>query len=246
MSKPSAQLERPVISQFKYFNIALGLFVAVLITSNIVSTKVISLAGLTFVGGAVLFPLAYILGDVFTEVYGYAKARSVIWVGLVSLVFLSLALLLVGALPAAPFWPNQAAYQTILGFVPRLVLASICGYVVGEFINSYVLAKMKVYFGGKKLWARTIGSSILGQGADTVVFCTVAFAGVLSGADLTRLAVTTYVIKLSIEVLFTPVTYAVVGFLKRAENIDPLDTKTDFNPFASSSNQPPSKSPGKA
>lgn len=220
------------VTQFKRYDIILALFVAVIIISNVVTTKLISVGSVTFAGGAVLFPLAYIFGDIFTEVYGYKQARKAIWTGFAALVFLTLALLLVEYLPAAPFWTHQDAYQAILGFVPRIVVASICGYLAGEFVNAITMAVMKVRTKGRHLWSRTIGSTITGEGADTIVFNIVAFYGVLSAHNLVKLAVTAYLIKVAIEVIFTPVTYMVVNRLKRLEGTDPFDKNIDFNPFA--------------
>ncbi len=231
MSTVKTKVSSSATTEFKYFEVLLALFVAVLITSNIVSTKLITIGPATFVGGAVLFPLAYIFGDIFAEVYGYAKTRRVIWTGFLALTFLSLSLLLVQYLPAAPFWPNQQAYESILGFVPRIVAASLAAYVVGEFVNAYVLSRLKVRMQGRRFWARAIGSSFIGQTADTIVFFTAAFIGTLPAPVIFRLAVTAYVIKLSIEILFLPLTYAVVNFLKRKEGINVLDEKVSYNPF---------------
>lgn len=217
--------------RFKHFDTVLAMFVAVIIISNVVTTKLISVGSITFAGGAVLFPLAYIFGDVFTEVYGYKLARKAIWTGFAALVLLTFALLLIEYLPAAPFWTHQAAYQSILGFVPRIVIASICGYLAGEFVNAITMAVMKVKTKGRHLWSRTIGSTITGEGADTIVFNIVAFAGVLTTPNLIKLAITAYLIKVAIEVVFTPVTYLVVNYLKRSEGTDPFDKNIDFNPF---------------
>ena len=179
-----------------------------------------------------MFPIAYIIGDILTEVYGYKKARRTIWLGFVSLLLMSVTLLIVQALPAADVWENQAAYETILGFVPRIAFASLCGYLVGEFANSIVLAKLKVRTNGRWLWLRTIGSTILGSGLDTVVFSVIAFGGILSGAELWQLIATVYGIKLFVEIACTPVTYVVVGWLKRTEHSDVYDKTTNFSPFA--------------
>lgn len=217
---------------FRFYDVVVALFVAVLITSNIVTTKISMIGPVTFVGGAVLFPFAYIFGDVLTEIYGYARTRRAIWIGCAGLIFLSLSLLLVEYLPAAPFWHGQASYQAILGFVPRIVLASICGYLVGEFVNAAVMAKLKVRTNAKHLWMRTIGSTVLGEAADTIVFNTVAFIGVLAAPALIKLALTAYCIKVFIEIVCTPLTYVVIGWLKRREGSDPFDTHTNLNPFA--------------
>ena len=215
----------------RYFDVIVGLFVAVLIVSNIASTKLVAIHNLIFDGGTILFPLAYIFGDILTEVYGYAKARRVIWIGFFCLFLTSLTLLIVQYLPAASGWDDQTSYVKILGFLPRIAIASLIAYLLGEFINSYVLAKLKIKTAGKYLWIRTIGSTILGEGADTVTFTVIAFAGKLSGTDLINLITTVYFMKVGIEVVCTPITYWVVGFLKRKENVDVYDTNTDFTPI---------------
>lgn len=217
---------------FKYYDIIVAMFVTVLIVSNIVSTKLIGSGPLLFDAGTILFPFAYIIGDVLTEVYGYKRARRTIWLGFYSLLVLSVTLLVVQALPGAESWENQAAYETILGFVPRIALASLCGYVIGEFANSLVLAKLKVRTNGRLLWLRTISSTVIGSGLDTVVFSIIAFGGILSGAELWQLIVTVYGIKLFVEIICTPVTYLIVGYLKKAEGVDVYDRKTNFSPFA--------------
>jgi len=213
------------------FAVISSLFVAVLIISNLASTKVVSVWGLVFDGGTILFPLSYIFGDILTEVYGYAKARLVIWLGFISLVLMSLTFMIIQYLPAASDWQNQAAYEAILGFVPRLVVASIVAYWLGELVNSYILSKMKIKTQGKYLWARTIGSTIAGEAVDTMVFSIIAFAGVLSASTLVNLILTIYVMKVGIEILFTPVTYRVVAWLKKAEAEDVYDNDVSYNPF---------------
>ncbi len=213
------------------FAIISSLFVAVLIISNLASTKVVSVWGLIFDGGTILFPLSYIFGDILTEVYGYAKARLIIWLGFISLILMSLTFMIIQYLPAAADWQNQAAYESILGFVPRLVVASIVAYWLGEFVNSYILSKMKIKTQGKHLWARTIGSTIVGEAVDTVVFSIIAFVGVLSASTLVNLILTIYVMKVGIEVLFTPVTYKIVSWLKKAEAEEVYDNGVNYNPF---------------
>ena len=216
---------------FKYFDLIAGLFVAVLIISNIASAKVARLAGFNFDGGTILFPISYIFGDILTEVYGYKKSRRIIWLGFFSLLVLSVTLLIVQYLPASPDWPNQSAYEAVLGFVPRLVLASILAYFAGEFTNSYVLAKMKIWTKGKYLWTRTIGSTILGEGVDSVVFGLVAFWGALPFLGVINLIFGIYLFKVAFEAIATPVTYKIVNFLKREENEDVYDNDTNYNPF---------------
>ncbi|VVC00688.1 Putative vitamin uptake transporter [uncultured archaeon] len=215
----------------KFYATITGLFVAVLLISNIASSKILNLGLFTFDGGTILFPLAYIFGDMLTEVYGFRRARKVIWVGFGSALLMSVVLLIVGALPPAAGWENQAAYDIILGFVPRIVVASLIAYFAGELTNSFVLAKMKVWSKGKHLWQRTIGSTIAGEGVDTLLFATIAFFGTMPAETFIALVVSNYVFKVGVEVLFTPVTYAVIGFLKREERIDYYDYRTDFSPF---------------
>jgi len=222
----------PKNQALKYFDYIVGLFVAVLIISNIVSTKLVGIGPFVLDGGTFLFPLAYIFGDIFTEVYGYGRARRAIWTGFAALVLLTVTLILVQFLPSAHGWNNQAAYTTILGFVPRIVISSICGYLAGEFVNSYVMAKMKLFTNGKYLWTRTVGSTIAGEGVDTIVFSTIAFYGVISNSELLNLIGTIYVAKVAVEIIFTPITYRIVHFLKQHEGVDVYDTKTDFTPFA--------------
>jgi uncharacterized integral membrane protein (TIGR00697 family) len=216
---------------FKYFDIIMALFVAVLIISNIASTKILLLWKFTFDGGTILFPLSYIFGDILTEVYGYKKSRRVIWTGFFCTILMSVVLMIVQFLPPAPDWPFQEAFTNILGLMPRIVLASLIAYFAGEFSNSYVLAKMKVWTKGKWLWTRTIGSTIVGQGVDTLLFCMIAFFGVLPFPLLLAVVLSNYVFKVGIEVLFTPLTYKIVNFLKIREHEDYYDYNTDFNPF---------------
>jgi len=216
---------------FKYFSaISVG-FVSVLLISNVASTKIVDLKWFTFDGGTLLFPLSYIFGDILTEVYGYKKSRQVIWLGFFSALVMSLIFIIVGKLPAAPGWNNQAAYDQILGLTPRIVVASLVAYFCGEFMNSFVLAKMKILTKGKWLWTRTIGSTIVGELIDSVLFIVIAFAGILPGGLLITLIVSNYIFKTLIEVLFTPLTYKVVGFLKTSEQVDVYDYETKFNPF---------------
>lgn len=223
--------EKSVIGT-KHFAAITGIFVAVLLISNIASTKIVDLFGIfVFDGGTLLFPLSYIFGDVLTEVYGYKKARTVIWTGFFSAFLMSLVFFVVGALPAAGGWVNQAAYDLILGVVPRIVFASLIAYFAGEFSNSFVLAKMKIWSKGKNLWMRTIGSTLVGEGVDTLLFTFIAFFGVLPTEVFLALVISNYVFKVGVEILFTPITYKVVNFLKKEEGVDVYDYKTDFSPF---------------
>ena len=217
---------------YRYIDLVMAAFVAVLLISNIASTKIVALGPLSFDGGTLLFPLAYIFGDILTEVYGYRRSRRVIWTGFFWLVMTALVLAIVDWLPPAADWSAQDAFHAILGQTPRIVAASLLAYFAGEFSNSFVLAKMKLATEGRWLWARTIGSTLVGEGVDTVVFVLVAFLGVLPNELVWAVLVSNYVFKVGVEVVFTPVTYAVVNFLKRAEREDYYDRDTDFNPFA--------------
>lgn len=219
---------------FRYFDIIMALFVAVLIISNIASTKILVLWKFTFDGGTILFPLSYIFGDILTEVYGYKRSRRVIWTGFFCIFLMAFILSIVQALPAAADWPFQEAFKNILGQTPRIVIASLIAYFAGEFSNSYVLAKMKIWTKGKLLWTRTIGSTIVGEGVDTLLFCTIAFFGSpgFTISLLLAVIISNYIFKVGVEVLLTPLTYKVVEFLKRKENEDYYDYKTDFNPFS--------------
>ncbi|XOU94945.1 MAG: queuosine precursor transporter [Candidatus Kerfeldbacteria bacterium] len=218
--------------RYKYFDIILGLFVAVLLISNIASTKILDLGPFIFDGGTILFPIIYIFGDILTEVYGYKAARRVIWTGFFSALLMSLVLVIVGNLPAAADWGFQESYDNILGLTSRIVIASMIAYFFGEFSNSYIMAKMKVYFQGKRLWLRTISSTIVGEGIDTSIFVLVAFYGVLPDSLLVSIIISNYIFKVSFETLATPLTYLITNKLKQKENIDVYDEKTNFNPFS--------------
>lgn len=208
-----------------------GLFVAVLLISGIVSTKIIDVWPLTFDGGTLLFPLSYIFGDILTEVYGYKTSRKVIRIWLFSMLLMIGMIMLINILPAnAERW-QQAAYETILMATPRIFLGSIIAYFVGEFVNSFVLAKMKVATQGKYLWMRTIGSTLVGQLFDTVVMIMIAFYGVMDMHTLWIIIVSNYIFKVWVEVLCTPLTYKVSAFLKKSEQVDAYDVDTNFNPF---------------
>lgn len=217
---------------YRYLDWITAAFVAVLLISNVASTKILVLGPFTFDGGTILFPLAYIFGDVLTEVYGYARSRRVIWTGFALLAAAAVIFAAVDALPPAADWELQESFHTILGQVPRIAVGSLLAYFAGEFTNSIVLAKLKVITEGRWLWVRTIGSTLLGEGVDTSIFLLVAFAGVLPTNLLWTVFLSNYIFKVGVEALFTPVTYAVVGFLKRAENEDFYDRATNFNPFA--------------
>jgi uncharacterized integral membrane protein (TIGR00697 family) len=217
---------------FKYYDIILGLFVAVLLISNVASTKILRFGPFTFDGGTLLFPISYIFGDILTEVYGYRNSRRVIWTGFFASLLMSVTFIAVGALPPAADWVNQDAYNKILGLTPRIVIASLIAYFAGEFSNSYTLARLKIATNGRWLWSRTISSTIIGQGVDTTLFCLIAFYGVLPSGLLWSVIISNYIFKVGFEVVFTPVTYSIVRFLKRREAIDTFDRGTNFNPFA--------------
>ncbi len=219
---------------YKYFTFLSVFFVTVLLISNVVSTKITDLGLFVFDAGTILFPLVYVLGDVLTEVYGFKRSRSVIWMGFFAMLLMAITFIVVGKMPPAADWPNQAAYDAILGLTPRIVLASLFAYFCGEFINAFILAKMKVMTAGKHLWTRTIGSSIFGQLVDSVLFAVVAFWGILPNELLISIIVSNYVFKLGLEIALTPVTYRTVSFLKKKEGVDHYDTDTNFNPFLTS------------
>jgi uncharacterized integral membrane protein (TIGR00697 family) len=224
--------ENKLDKQFKYYDIILGLFVAVLLISNVASSKVLDLGPFTFDGGTILFPISYIFGDILTEVYGYKRSRRVIWTGFFCAFLMSAVFMIVGKLPPAADWGNQGAYDKILGLTPRIVLASLIAYFSGEFSNAYTLAKMKIFTKGRWLWSRTIGSTIIGEGIDTVLFVMIAFYGVLPRDLILTIMVSNYIFKVGFETLCTPLTYTVVGFLKSKEGVDTYDRDTNFNPFA--------------
>lgn len=221
-------------SGYKHLDTITGLFIAVLLISNVASTKIVDLGVVTFDGGTLLFPLSYIFGDILTEVYGYARSRKVIWLGFFSAALMAGTIAGVGALPAAGEWTFQESYDAVLGLTPRIVAASLVAFWMGEFSNSVVLARMKVATGGRHLWARTIGSTLIGQGLDTVVFVLLAFGGTMSTGLLAEIVVSNYLFKCGVEILFTPITYATAGWLKKTEGIDWYDRGTNFNPFRAS------------
>lgn len=224
-------VELSSMKQFRFLTPITALFVTVLLVSNIASSKLTGFWGLTLDAGTILFPLAYIFGDILTEVYGYATSRRVIWTGFACLTLASVVFMVVQYLPPAADWTNQLAYEAILGLTPRIVLASLCAYLVGEFANSYVLAKMKVAMAGKRLWMRTIGSTLVGEFFDSVIFVSIAFGGVYALPVLTVIIFSNYIFKVVVEVVFTPVTYKIVALLKRLEGVDFYDTRTRFTPL---------------
>ena len=207
------------------------LFVAVLLISNVAASKIVQIGWLSFDGGTLLFPLSYIFGDVLTEVYGYKSSRPVIWLGFLCAFMMSALFFIVGLLLASPEWGNQEAYDAILGFVPRIVGASLIAYLAGEFCNSYVLAKMKILTKGRWLWTRTIGSTLVGELVDSALFVTIAFAGLFSTVLLATMIISNHLFKTAVEVIFTPATYKTVAWLKKKESEDYYDFGTNFSPF---------------
>ena len=230
---------------YRWYTFVTALFVTTLVISNIIAVKLIHInvlgkLDLFLPAAVILFPIAYIFGDILTEVYGYAKARQVIWIGFFCNLLAVIAIWVAGLLPTAAFWnanffydsaeQAQHAYQAILGFTPRLLLASFIAYLVGEFLNSFVMAKLKIKTEGRFLWLRTISSTIVGQGVDSAIFISIAFAGIFSGAQLTTAILSQWGFKVFFEAAATPLTYWVVNTLKRVENEDFYDNDTDFNP----------------
>ena len=231
-------------TQFRYYDLVMAAFVTVLLLSNLIGASKPSYVTLPFIGewsfgaGVLFFPVSYIIGDVLTEVYGYARARRVIWTGFAALLFMAFMAWVVVQLPPAAGWPGQAAYEFVFGNSWRIVLASMIAFWAGEFANSYVLAKMKIWTRGRHLWMRTIGSTVVGQGLDSLIFYPLAFWG-LAGWPvelLWQVVLSQWAIKTAWEALLTPVTYAVVGSLKKAEGVEVFDTDTDFSPFSASRN----------
>ncbi|MGA8110399.1 MAG: queuosine precursor transporter [Acidobacteriaceae bacterium] len=218
--------------RFRYLDLLTIGFVVVLLISNLVGQKICQIGPLKVSGAELLFPITYICGDVFTEVYGYGASRRAIWIGFFAMALLSLMGAVAVALPPAPGWPNQQAFATVFGLVPRFAVASLVAYWAGEFTNSFTLAKMKLLTGGRWLWTRTVGSTITGQAVDTAIVILIAFTGYTSWRTMGILILSSYLVKVVYETLATPVTYLVVGWLKRVEGADAFDRGTDFNPFA--------------
>ncbi len=224
---------------YRYYDLVMVGFVTVLVCSNLVGPAKIAqldlpLVGLfTFGAGVLFFPISYVFGDILTEVYGYARSRRVIWSGFAALAFASLMAWVIVKLPPAPFWQNQAAYEIAFGSTWRIAAASLVAFLCGEFVNSYVLAKMKLLTHGRWLWTRTIGSTIFGEAVDSLLFYPLAFygSGIIPDDKLPLVMVAQFLTKVGVEVAFTPVTYKIVNWLKRAEHEDYYDRNTDFNPF---------------
>ncbi len=216
--------------RFKYLDTLTIVFVVVLLVSNLVGPKICQVGPLKLSGAQLLFPITYIFGDIFTEVYGYAASRRAIWMGFLAMGLLSIFGAIAVALPPAPDWHNQQAFAIVFGLVPRFAVASLIAYWAGEFTNSYTMAKLKLLTGGRWLWTRTVGSTVTGQAVDTALVITIAFWGT-PWSTIGKVIVSSYVAKVVYEVLATPLTYAVVHGLKRSEEVDAFDVRTDFNPF---------------
>lgn len=227
------------VRQYRYYDFVMAAFVTVLICSNLIGPAKISqvevpiIGAVSFGAGALFFPISYVFGDILTEVYGYARSRRVIWAGFCGLAFAAVMAWVVVSLPPAPFWTNQGAYETAFGMAWRIALASLFAFLCGEFVNSYTLAKMKIATGGRWLWTRTIGSTIVGEGVDSLLFYPLAFygSGLIPDEKLPAIMLAQFLFKVGVEVVFTPVTYKLVAALKRAEHEDFYDRHTDFNPF---------------
>jgi queuosine precursor transporter len=233
----------PSRRQYRYYDLITALFVTVLLCSNLIGPGKraeigpwhlgsLTIPAITFGAGILFFPISYVFGDILTEVYGYARARRVVWCGFGALAFASFMSYVVLALPGAPNWDGQEALQSVFGQTPRIVAASLAAFWVGEFVNSFALAKMKLMTRGRWLFTRTIGSTVVGAGVDSAIFYPVAFLGIWSTHDVIQVLLTNYAMKLIWEIVATPMTYAVVGGLKRAENEDYYDRGTDFTPFS--------------
>jgi uncharacterized integral membrane protein (TIGR00697 family) len=231
------------LSSFKYYDLLVHIFVVILLISNLVAQKICDLGTLHLFGATIplrvsgaqlLFPITYIFGDVFTEVYGYGASRRAIWLGFFASAILTLMGLFVVWAPAAPDWPNQRAFEAVFYQVPRAIAGSLIAFWAGEFTNSYVMAKMKLWTNGKHLWTRTVGSTVSGQFVDTIIVILLIFAGRASWATIASLIFSAYVGKVAYEVLATPLTYWIVNSLKRTEGVDVYDRNTNFNPFARS------------
>ncbi len=223
----------PQAKAYKYFDFLVAGFVASLLITGTVASKVFApLGGMVFNGGALFIPINYMLGAIMTEVYGYARSRRVIWMGFFAAAFMSFSYWLVGQIPPSPTWPLQPAYDSILGVVPRIVGASLTAYFIGEFTNSFVVAKLKVVTAGKYLWARTVIAALAGQAVDTVVFVVLAFYGSQTGRVLLSLSASVYFLKIAIQILSTPAVCRIAGFLKKNEGEDYFDLETNFSPFA--------------
>jgi uncharacterized integral membrane protein (TIGR00697 family) len=222
----------PTAPRYKYLDALTTAFVVILLVSNLVAQKVCLIGPFAVSGAVLLFPITYIFGDIFTEVYGFAASRRAIWLGFFGTVLLYLMGAITIALPAAPGWHNQQAFATVFGFIPRILAASLIAFWAGEFANSYTMARLKLFTNGRKLWTRTIGSTVVGQAVDTVFVIVLTFAGTVPVGTLANMIATGYALKVGYEVLATPLTYVVINALKKAEHADAFDRHESFNPFS--------------
>jgi len=220
------------LSSYHYYDLLVQVFIVILLVSNIVAPKICAFGPFRVSGGELLFPITYIFGDIFTEVYGYAGSRRAIWLGFFSSALLAVMGVAIVRLPAAPDWPNQAALAAVLDFEPRIVIASLIAFWGGEFVNSYVMAKMKLMTNGRYLWTRTVGSTVAGQALDTILVVTLTYSGTVHWSTVALVIASEYSFKVGYEMLATPLTYWVVNTLKRREGVDVFDTGTNFSPFA--------------
>ncbi len=226
-------MEQTIVKKYKYYDFIMAAFVTILLCSNIIGAeKVVSVWGFSFGAGILFFPISYFFNDILTEVYGYARSRKVVWAGFTALAFASFMSWVVVTLPPAKGWVHQDAYEVVFGQTPRIVIASLLAFFSGEFVNSFVLAKMKIFTSGKFLWTRTIGSTIAGEAADSIIFYPLAFYGFWPVNLVITVMITNYVLKVTWEVVATPLTYKVVNFLKRKEHEDYYDRDTNFTPFS--------------
>jgi uncharacterized integral membrane protein (TIGR00697 family) len=222
---------------FRYYDLVMVAFVTILLCSNLIgASKVCTVFGVTFGAGVLFFPISYVFGDILTEVYGYARSRKVVWAGFAAMAFASFMSWFIIQLTPAEGWTGQAALQSVFGGTPRLVFASLAAYFVGEFANSFTLAKMKIFTQGKMLWTRTVGSTIVGELIDSIIFYPLAFLGIWPTNLVIKVMISNYLIKVGWEVVMTPVTYKIVAFLKRAEEEDYYDYNTNFTPFSLKTN----------
>ncbi len=220
------------VRRYKYLDVLTTAFVVILLVSNLIAQKVCQIGPFAVSGAILLFPITYIFGDIFTEIYGFAASRRAIWLGFFGTILLYVMGAIIIALPAAQGWHNQEAFAIVFGFIPRILAASLIAFWAGEFANSYTMARLKLLTNGRKLWTRTIGSTIVGQAVDTTLVIVLTFIGVVPLRTLGNMIVTAYVLKVAYEVLATPVTYLVINWLKKAEGADAFDRDVIFNPFS--------------
>ncbi len=224
--------------RYKYLDALTTAFVVILLVSNLVAQKICVIGPFAVSGAVLLFPITYIFGDIFTEVYGFAASRRAIWLGFFGTALLYVMGVIVIALPPAPGWPNQRAFSIVFGFIPRILAASLIAFWAGEFANSYTMARLKLLTDGHKLWTRTIGSTVVGQAVDTTLVVTLTFVGTVPARTLINVILTGYCLKVGYEVIATPVTYLIINWLKRAEHADAFDRHENFNPFSFADRNP--------